>query len=79
MQGGRAGGSPEISEILAMHALQQLSVTHTSRKRLKAYGAVYFYKRIRLSTACAIFSDGLLRKPSLEIVFLEAVFLRNRH
>jgi hypothetical protein len=50
----------------------------TSRKRLKACGAVYFYRRIRLSTVCAIFSGGLLRKPQLEIVFLEAAPYENR-
>jgi hypothetical protein len=50
----------------------------TSRKRLKAYGAVYFYRRIRLSTVCAIFSGGFLRKPPLEIVFLETVPYENR-
>jgi hypothetical protein len=37
--------------------------TITSRKRLKACGTIYFYKRIRLSTDCAIFSGGSLRKP----------------
>jgi hypothetical protein len=51
---------------------------YTSRKRLKACGAVYFYSRIRLSTDCAIFSGGFLRKPPLEIVFLEAVPYENR-
>jgi hypothetical protein len=30
----------------------------TSRKRLKAYRTIYFYRRIRLLTACAIFSGG---------------------
>jgi hypothetical protein len=50
----------------------------TSRKRLKACGAVHFYRRIQLSTACAIFSGGFLRKPPLEIVFLEAVLYENR-
>jgi hypothetical protein len=50
----------------------------TSRKRLKACGAVYFYRRIRLSTACDIFSGGFLRKPRLEIVFLEMVLYENR-
>jgi hypothetical protein len=51
----------------------------TSRKRLKACGAVYFYSRIQLSTVCAIFSGGFLRKPPLEIVFLDAVLYENRH
>jgi hypothetical protein len=50
----------------------------TSRKRLKACGAVYFYRRIQLSTVCAIFSGGFLRKPPLEIVFLDAVLYENR-
>jgi hypothetical protein len=50
----------------------------TSRKMLKACGVVYFYRRIQLSTACAIFSGGFLRKPPLEIVFLEAVLYENR-
>jgi hypothetical protein len=50
----------------------------TSRKRLKACGAIHFYSRIRLKTACAIFSGGFLRKPPLEIVFLEAVLYENR-
>jgi hypothetical protein len=45
----------------------------TSRKKLKACGAIYFYKRIWLSTACVIFSGNSLRKSSLEIVFLQAV------
>jgi hypothetical protein len=53
-------------------------VSHTSRKRLKACGTVYFYRRIRLSIVCAIFSGGFLRKPPLEIVFLEAVPYENR-
>jgi hypothetical protein len=30
----------------------------TSRKMLKACEAIYFYRRIRLSTTCAIFSGG---------------------
>jgi hypothetical protein len=50
----------------------------TSRKRFKACGAVYFYRRIRLSTVCAIFNGGFLRKPPLEIVFLEPVPYENR-
>jgi hypothetical protein len=53
-------------------------VGNTSRKRLKACGAIHFYRRIRLSTACAIFSGGFLRKPPLGIVFLEAVPYENR-
>jgi hypothetical protein len=35
-----------------------LLVYYTSRKRLKACGTIHFYRRIRLSTACAIFSGG---------------------
>jgi hypothetical protein len=50
-----------------------LGRVYTSRKRLKACGALYFYRRIRLSTVYAIFSGGFLRKPPLEIVFLVAV------
>jgi hypothetical protein len=34
--------------------------------------------RIQLSTGFAIFSGGSLKKPSLEIVFLEAVLYENR-
>jgi hypothetical protein len=45
----------------------------TSRKRLKAYETIYFYRRIRLSTDCAIFSDDFLRKLPLKIVFIQAV------
>jgi hypothetical protein len=45
----------------------------TSRKRLNACGTIYFYRQIRLSIDCAIFSGGFLRKQPLEIVFLEAV------
>jgi hypothetical protein len=52
--------------------------TVTSRKTLKAYGAIYFYRRIQLSTDCAIFSGGFLRKPPLEIVFSETVPYTNR-
>jgi hypothetical protein len=51
---------------------------YTSRKRLKACGAVYFYRWIQLSTVCAIFSGGFLRKQPLEIVFLDAVLYENR-
>jgi hypothetical protein len=36
-------------------------VSTTSRKKLKAYGVIYFYIRIRLSTACVIFSGGSLK------------------
>jgi hypothetical protein len=39
----------------------------TSIKRLKACRMIYFYRRIRLSTACAIFSGGSLRKPHVKI------------
>jgi hypothetical protein len=46
---------------------------HTSRKRLNTCGTIYFYRRIRLSTDCAISSGGSLIKPPLEIVFLLAV------
>jgi hypothetical protein len=54
------------------------NLENTSRKSLKACGAIHFYRRIRLSTACAIFSGVFLRKPPLEIVFLEAVPYENR-
>jgi hypothetical protein len=50
----------------------------TSRKRLKACGAIHFYRQIWLSTVCAIFSGGFLRKPPLEIVFLDVVSYENR-
>jgi hypothetical protein len=50
-----------------------LVLGNTSRKKLKACGTIYFYRRIRLSTDCAIFSGGFLRKPPLKIVFLQAV------
>jgi hypothetical protein len=57
----------------------------TSRKRLNACGTIYFYRRIRLSTDCAIFSGdffnktvtknrissgGFLKEPPLEIIFI---------
>jgi hypothetical protein len=42
-------------------------------KSSKPAAPIYFYRRIRLSTDCAIFSGGSLRKPPLEIVFLVAV------
>jgi hypothetical protein len=42
----------------------------TSRKRLKDYGTIYFYRRIRLLTDCVIFSGGSLKKLPLKIVFL---------
>jgi hypothetical protein len=51
----------------------QRDLEYTSRKRLKACRAIYFYRRIWLSTACANFSGGSLRKSPLEIVFLQAV------
>jgi hypothetical protein len=57
---------------------QPTVISFTSRKSLKACGAVYFYRRIQLSTACVIFSGDFLRKPPLEIVFLEAVLYENR-
>jgi hypothetical protein len=44
----------------------------------KAQSAVYFYRRIQLSTDCAIFSDGSLSKPPLEIVILQTVPNENR-
>jgi hypothetical protein len=47
----------------------------TSRKRLKVCGALYFYRRIRLSTVCAIFSGGFLRKPPLEKSYFYRRFL----
>jgi hypothetical protein len=43
--------------------------SYTSRKRLNARGTIYFYRRIRLSTDCAIFSGGFLRKPPLKSYF----------
>jgi hypothetical protein len=61
-----------------VHFEYELAETNTSRKRLKACGVVYFYRRIQLSTVCAIFSGGFLRKPPLEIVFLDAVLYENR-
>jgi hypothetical protein len=42
-------------------------------KSSKPAAPIYFYRRIRLSTDCAISSGGSLRKPPLEIVFLVAV------
>ena len=42
-------------------------------KSSKPAAPIYFYRRIRLSTDCAISSGGSLRKPPLEIVFLLAV------
>lgn len=54
--------------------IQRLYAVNTGRKRLKARGATYFYRRIRLSTASAIFSGGYLIKPSLEIIFRYVVF-----
>jgi hypothetical protein len=57
---------PEFSNtILTKH-------DHNSRKRLKACSVVYFYKRIQLSTACAISGGSLIKLP-LEIVFLYTV------
>ena len=43
------------------------------QKGSKPAAPIYFYRRIRLSTDCAISSGGSLRKPPLEIVFLVAV------
>jgi hypothetical protein len=51
---------------------------HVEWIRFSTVCALYFYRRIRLSTICAIFSGGFLRKPPLEIVFLEAVPYDNR-
>jgi hypothetical protein len=58
--------------------VRKVPVQSTSRKRLKACDTVYFYRRIRLSIVYTIFSSGFLRKPPLEIVFLEAVPYKNR-
>jgi hypothetical protein len=44
--------------------LLNLDLNYTSTKRFKFYGAVYFYRQIRLSTACAIFSGGFLKKSA---------------
>jgi hypothetical protein len=46
---------------------------YSSRKRLKACGTIDFYTQIQLSTARAIFSSGSLRKPQIEILFVQAV------
>ncbi|KAL5652914.1 hypothetical protein ACJX0J_038372, partial [Zea mays] len=46
---------------------KQASSHEGNRKRLNACGMIYFYRRIRLSTDCAIFSGGFLRKPPLKI------------
>jgi hypothetical protein len=65
------------STMLLLHQLFGSSTT-TSRKRLKVCGVVYFYRQIQLSTVCVIFSGSFLRKPPLEIVFLEAVLYEKR-
>lgn len=46
--------------------IQRLYAVNTGRKRLKARGATYFYRRIRLSTGCSIFCDGSLKNPPLK-------------
>jgi hypothetical protein len=61
------------SDHTIVHICIRFVLSRTSRKRFNACGTIYFYRRIRLSTDYAIFSGGFLRKPPLEIVFLEAV------
>jgi hypothetical protein len=41
-----------------------LDLNYASIKMFKFCGAVYFYKQFRLSTVCAIFSDGFFKKPA---------------
>jgi hypothetical protein len=50
----------------AKQALKYQQVEYTGRKILKHYDAVYFYRRIRLSTGCSIFCDGSLKNPPLK-------------
>lgn len=45
-------------------------LAYTSKKNSKPVMRPIFYRRLRLSTIGAIFTDGFLKTPSLEIIFL---------